>query len=76
MTCSDHCTLSGESVGQIIAQGMDYIPEMTRTLINLAMRIGRQTYLGASPYERTPERRDYANGYRQGEDSEDANGYQ
>ncbi len=64
MTCTDHFTLSDEFVEQIIPQGMDYIPEMIRTLINLAMRIERQAYLGAGPYERTPERRDHANGYK------------
>ena len=48
----------------IINQGMDYIPEMIRILINLAMQMERQAYLQAGPYERTPERRDYANGYK------------
>jgi len=43
---------------------MDYIPEMIRILINLAMQIERQTYLEAGPYERTPERKDQANGYK------------
>ncbi len=64
MTCQDHCTLSNEIVEGIISQGMDYIPEMIRILINLAMRMERQAYLQAGPYERTPERKDYANGYK------------
>ncbi len=29
----------------IISQGVDYIPEMIRSLINLAMQIERQAYL-------------------------------
>ncbi len=64
MTCQEHCTLSNEIVEGIINQGMDYIPEMIRILINLAMQMERQAYLQAGPYERTPERRDYANGYK------------
>jgi len=64
MTCQDHCTLPNEIMEQIISQGMEYIPEMIRILINLAMQMERQAYLGAGPYERTPERRDYANGYK------------
>ncbi len=64
MTCQDHCTLQNEIVEGIISQGMDYIPEMIRILINLAMQMERQAYLQASPYERTPERKDYANGYK------------
>lgn len=64
MTCQDHCTLPNEIVEGIISQGMDYIPEMIRVLIKLAMRMERQAYRQASPYERTPERKDYANGYK------------
>jgi len=37
---------------------------MIRTLINLAMKIERQAHLGAGPYEWTPARQDYANGYK------------
>src|SRR5262249_25270306 len=33
-------------------------------LLNAAMRAERQKYLKAAPYERTPERHDYANGYK------------
>lgn len=64
MTCQDHCTLPNEITEGLISQGMDYIPEMIRILINLAMQIERQAYLQAGPYERTPERKDYANGYK------------
>jgi transposase-like protein len=37
---------------------------MIRILVNEAMRVERQSYLGASPYERTPERRGCANGFK------------
>ena len=49
---------------EIMAQGLDAIPEMIRLLVNLAMKIERQAYLRAGPYERTPERPDQANGYK------------
>jgi len=64
MTRQNHCTLPNEIMEGLISQGMDYIPEMIRVLINLAMQMERQAYLQASPYERTPERKDYANGYK------------
>jgi len=64
MTRQNHCTLPDEIVEQLVSQGMDAIPEMIRTLINFAMKIERQAHLGAGPYERTPERQDYANGYK------------
>ena len=36
-----------------------------RRLFELALQIQREQYLKASRYERTPERRGYANGYRE-----------
>lgn len=64
MTYQDNCTLPNELLEQIAVQGLDAIPEMIRTLINAAMQLERQTYLGAAPYERTQERRDHANGFK------------
>ncbi len=52
MTCQDHCILPNEIMEGFISQGMEYIPEMIRVLINLAMQIERQAYLQAGPYER------------------------
>jgi len=43
---------------------MDYLPELLRQVINAAMQMERQKYLGVEPYERGPERRDQANGYK------------
>jgi transposase-like protein len=40
------------------------VPELIRTVINTAMQLERQNHLGAGPYERSPERRDRANGYK------------
>lgn len=64
MTYQNNCTLPNELLEQIAEQGLDVIPEMIRTLINAAMQLERQAYLGAAPYERTMERRDQANGFK------------
>ena len=64
MTYQQNCTLSNELVEQIMIQGLEAVPEMIGTLINLAMQVERQAYLGVGPYERSPERRDSANGYK------------
>lgn len=64
MTYQDNCTLPNELLEQIAAQGLEAIPEMIRTLINAAMQMERQAYLGAAPYERSQERRDHANGFK------------
>jgi len=64
MTYQDHFTLPTELLEQLSEQGLESLPDMIRILVNEAMRIERQQYLGASPYERTPERRGHANGYK------------
>ncbi len=40
------------------------MPELIRILVNEAMKYEREQHLGARPYERTPTRRGYANGYK------------
>jgi hypothetical protein len=45
-------------------QGADGFAESVRLLLNLAMLFEREYYLQAAPYERTLERRDYANGFK------------
>jgi len=64
MTYTTDCTLPDELLEQITEQGLDVLPELIRTIINTAMQIERQNHLGVGPYERSPERRDYANGYK------------
>ena len=56
MTYQQNCTLPNDLVEQIMKQGLDAVPEMIGTLLNLAMQIERQAYLGVGPYERSPER--------------------
>lgn len=49
---------------QLIETGPDGMASAFTTLLNLAMRLEREQHLGARPYERTPERGGYANGYK------------
>jgi transposase-like protein len=64
MTYQVNYTLPKEILEQVAAGGSDAISEIVRILINEAMRLEREHYLGARPYERSPERKGYANGYK------------
>lgn len=64
MTYEFDCTLPSEFLEPIIEHGLDVLPAMIEMLINVAMQIERQRHLGAELYERTSERRGYANGYK------------
>lgn len=57
-------TLPGELLAQIAEQGFDALPELIRIVINEAMRLERQQYLGVAPYQRSPERRGHGNGFK------------
>jgi len=57
-------TLPEELAADIADQGFEFMPELLRLVINAAMQMERQKYLGVEPYERGPERRDQANGYK------------
>jgi putative transposase len=58
------CTFPEEILEQIAAEGLDDLPKLISMLINEAMRLERDQHLGAGPYERSPERRGHANGYK------------
>lgn len=64
MTYQEDFTLPTEYLEQIGEQGLSYLPELIRILVNAAMQAERQKHLGAGPYERTPDRQGYANGYK------------
>jgi transposase-like protein len=64
MTYQPNCTLPEELLEQIAVEGLDALPELIRILINEAMRLEREEHLGAGHYERSPERRGHANGYK------------
>ena len=64
MTYQDDFTLPTELLEQISKEGFEVLPELIRQMINSAMQMERQKYLGARLYERSPERQGYANGYK------------
>ena len=64
MTYQPNCTLPEEILEQITADGLEALPELIRVLINEAMRLEREQYLGARYYERSPKRQGHANGYK------------
>jgi putative transposase len=64
MTYQEDFTLPTELLEQVSQQGFDILPELIRIVVNAAMQAERQQYLKAAPYQRTPERETYANGYK------------
>jgi transposase-like protein len=48
----------------LIDHGFEGMAQAMQLLVNEAMKLERNQVLGARPYERTPERRGYANGYK------------
>lgn len=64
MTYQSDCTLPNELLEQIAEQGLDFLPELIRIVVNAAMKAERQQYLGVAPYERSEKRRDQANGFK------------
>ena len=58
------CTLPTEYLEQLTEQGLDSLPNLIRVMVNEAMRIERENYLGAKPYERSEDRQGHANGYK------------
>jgi putative transposase len=47
---------------QLMAEGPQAMAQIITALMNLAMRMEREQFLGAGHYERVPDRRGYANG--------------
>jgi transposase-like protein len=64
MTYQNDFTLPRELLDQIASEGLDFLPELVRIMINAATQIDREKHLGAGHYERTPERRGHANGFK------------
>jgi putative transposase len=48
----------------LVEHGFDGMAQAMQTLYNEAMKLERSLVLGAQPYQRSPERRGYANGYK------------
>jgi transposase-like protein len=64
MTYQNDFTLPTEIVEQIAEHGLEYLPELIRTMVNAAMQVERQRYLRAEHYERSEDRQGHANGYK------------
>ncbi len=64
MTYEDDYSIPEEILEQICEGGFDALPDLIRIMINTAMKIEREKHLGAGPYERTPQRQGYANGFK------------
>jgi putative transposase len=57
-------TVAAALMEQLIKEGPGGMAQAFTALFEMAMRLERERYLDASPYERSPERRGYANGYK------------
>jgi putative transposase len=64
MTYQADCTLPTEFLEQIAEDGLEVLREAMRLLLNAAMLLERQKFIGAGPYQRTPERQAHANGFK------------
>ncbi|MGB4595958.1 MAG: transposase [Anaerolineaceae bacterium] len=64
MIYGNDCTLPKEYLEQFINQGLEGLPDLIRVMVNEAMQIERENFLGAKPYERSQERQGHANGYK------------
>lgn len=64
MTYQEDFTLPADLLKEISEQGLDFIPELIRILVNAAMKAERQNHLRAAPYQHSSERNGHANGYK------------
>lgn len=64
MTSQPNCTLPEQLLDTIADGGLAALPEAFRLLLNAAMLLERQKFIGAGPYERSPERQAHANGFK------------
>ncbi len=64
MTYQPDCTLPEEMLEQIADGGLAALPDAFRLLLNAAMLLERQKFIGVGPYQRSPERQAHANGFK------------
>ncbi len=64
MTCQEDCSQFDLAMELLITNGFGNVAEVVGILMNSAMQIERSRHLQAVPYERTEERRGYANGFK------------
>jgi len=64
MAHSSNYTLPEVLLEVLFAEGQDILRLLMERLLNVLMLAERQAYLQAAPYQRTPQRRDQANGFK------------
>jgi len=64
MTSQPNCTLPEELLDTIADGGLAALPEAFRLLLNAAMLLERQKFIGVGPYQRSAERQAHANGFK------------
>ena len=57
-------SLPREILEELMEEGAEAFRNVLEKLFNLAMEMERSEFLGAGPYQRTSERRDHANGFK------------
>ncbi len=57
-------SLSREILEELMEEGTEAFRNVLEKLFNLAMEMERSEFLGAGPYQRTKERRDYTNDFK------------
>ena len=57
-------TLFEQIIKELIGEGTDGLKPVLELLLNAAMKVEREQFLGAGPHERCEERKGYANGYK------------
>src|SRR5215210_783299 len=64
MTYQPDCTLPTDVLEYLTEGGLEALPDAIRLLLNTAMLLERQKFIGAGPYERTADRQARANGFK------------
>jgi transposase-like protein len=64
MTYQNDFTLPSELLELVASEGLDFLLELVCILINTATQVEREKHIGARHYERSPERRGHANGFK------------
>ncbi|MBA3948076.1 MAG: IS256 family transposase [Herpetosiphonaceae bacterium] len=65
MTYQADCTLPSDLLEQISEGGFDALPDAIRLLLNTAMLLERQKFLGVDPYARSAEHQAHAHGFKE-----------
>jgi transposase-like protein len=64
MTRQEHGTALQQVLELVATEGTTAMADAFATLLDIAMKLEREEVLGAKPYERSEERRGYANGFK------------